>query len=242
MSGSIYTPPAALEKAASGLGIADVLYVPAFLPSPVADRLFVQSITQAGWQRESLTLFGRERAVPRLTAWYGEAGTSYRYSGVERRAAPWPPFLRDLARDVAAAVGWRFNYVLMNRYRDGSDMLGWHADNEPDLGSMPVIATLSVGAERTLRLRGRRSGGSIGRTLAHGSLLLMWGRSQRDGQHCVPRTKKLVGERISFTFRRVLRQPQPKAAVERPEQASGQRCHSQRSSKLAAKKGGATTP
>ena len=200
-----YAPPPTLAKAAECLDIPDVCYLPAFLPVPTADELFASALADAAWRRERFMLFGREVKAPRLTLSYGEAGTAYRYSGVDRPALPWPPAIDKLARDVAAAVGWRFNYVLMNRYRDGRDRLGWHADDEPDLGAMPVIATISVGAVRTLRIRHRRGGGSLGRTLAHGSLLLMWGCSQRDYKHCLVRTKKPVGERISFTFRYVSR-------------------------------------
>ena len=211
-----YAPPSSLERTARDVGVEDVRYIPAFLAAATADELFARTMAEAAWQRERLTMFGRELLAPRLTVWYGEPDTAYRYSGVERRATPWPPLLRDLAGRVAIATGWRFNYVLVNRYRDGNDMLGWHADDEPDLGAMPVIATLSVGAERTLRIRKRQGGASIARTLAHGSLLLMWGRSQRDYKHCVPRTKKPVGERLSFTFRLTRAKPLPGEAPTPP--------------------------
>ena len=182
---------------------AELCYLPAFLPPREADRLFAWSVSAVAWQQERLTLFGRQLAAPRLTAWYGEAGTSYRYSGVQRRASPWSPCLADLAHSVGEAAAWRFNYVLLNRYRDGSDSLGWHADDESDLGPQPVIATLSVGAERVLRIRQRSGGPSAALDLAHGSLLLMWGNCQRDYKHCVPSVGKPVGERVSFTFRLV---------------------------------------
>ena len=210
-----YAPPPALAKAAERLAIADVCYVPGFLSARTADELLAHALADVPWRHERFMLFGREVTAPRLTISYGEAGTAYRYSGVDRPALPWPPPIRRLADDVAAAVGWRFNYVLMNRYRDGHDMLGWHADDEPDLGAMPVIATLSVGAERTLRIRGRGGGSSLGRKLAHGSLLLMWGRSQRDYKHCLVRTKRPVGERISFTFRLVPKRPEQTFAGDR---------------------------
>ena len=216
-----YAPPSSLERTARDVGAEDVRYIPAFLAAATADELFARTMAEAAWQRERLTMFGRELLAPRLTVWYGEPDTAYRYSGVERRVTPWPPLLRDLAGRIAIAIGWRFNYVLVNRYRDGNDMLGWHADDEPDLGAMPVIATLSVGAERTLRIRKRQGGVSIARTLAHGSLLLMWGRSQRDYKHCVPRTKKPVGERLSFTFRLTRDKPLPGEAPTPPAEREG---------------------
>jgi len=196
-----YLPPAELLCAGHGVGVPDVHLVPAFLERPEAERLFRQALATLEWQRERIVLFGRAHRAPRLTAWYGEPGTAYRYSGVVRRASRWPALLRELALEVAGRTGWRFNFVLVNRYRNGHDMLGWHADDEADLGRRPVIASLSVGAERMFRIRPRRGGASVGVALAPGSLLLMWGRSQRDYKHCAPRTAKPVGERINFTFR-----------------------------------------
>ena len=163
--------------------------------------MLTRSLAELDWQNERLTLFGCERIAPRLVAWYGERGVSYRYSGAERAAILWPAFIARLAAEVGDALAWRFNYALVNRYRSGNDMLGWHADAEADLGEEPVIATVSLGAARVLRIRPRRGGPSVGGALAHGSLLVMWGRSQRDYKHCVPRTRRLVGERVSYTFR-----------------------------------------
>ena len=203
-----YSPPTALRQAGADLGIGEMLYVPAFLAPNEADRLLAEVIEAANWDVERLVMFGRQTVAPRLTAWYGEPGASYRYSGVVRPAEAWLPPIRRLAERVAEAVAWRFNYVLVNRYRDGRDMLGWHADDETDLGEAPVLAAVSVGAERVFRIRPRRGGASVGRTLGHGSLLLMWGDSQRDYKHCLPRTRKPVGERLSFTFRRT-RAPAP---------------------------------
>ena len=183
------------------LGVSQTLYVPAFLASKAADALFAQTLARADWRRERFKLFGRMVTAPRLTAWYGDPDASYRYSGVVRAAAPWPEDLCGLASIVGEAVGWQFNFVLVNRFRNGADMLGWHADDEADLGVEPVIASVSVGAERVFRLRPRAGGPSVGRPLGHGSLVLMWGRSQRDFKHCVPRTAKPIGERLNFTFR-----------------------------------------
>ena len=196
-----YAPPQRLLAAAQAVGIPQACYLPGFLDRQRADELLAHALAGLDWRHERLTMFGREVTAPRLVAWYGEAGTAYRYSGVVRRATPWHGEIRALALEVGAALQLRFNYVLANRYRDGNDMLGWHADDERDLGDEPVIAAVSVGAARVLRLRARRGGASKPCTLAHGSLLVMWGRSQRDYKHCLPRTAKPVGERISFTFR-----------------------------------------
>ena len=201
-----YAPPQQLLAAAHAVGIPpvpEVCYLPDFLERQRADALLARALATLDWRCERLTMFGRTVTAPRLVAWYGEAGATYRYSGVVRRAAPWCGEIRALALQIGAALQWRFDYVLANRYRDGSDMLGWHADDERDLGDEPVIAALSVGAERVFRLRPRHGGPSMAHKLGHGSLLVMWGRSQRDYKHCLPRTSKPVGERISFTFRRI---------------------------------------
>ena len=196
-----YAPPNRLRRVGRSLGVAETLYVPGFLDRDYADTVFARVLDDTPWQREHLSLFGRTVMAPRLTAWYGDAGTAYRYSGTTRLAEPWTEVIRGLATKVATALDRPFDYVLVNRYRDGDDMLGWHADDERDLGTSPVIAAVSLGAERTFRIRPRHGGGSIGQALGHGSLLVMWGASQRHYKHCVPRTRKCVGERLSFTFR-----------------------------------------
>lgn len=197
-----YTPPAALVAVAEDFGVPQALYVRRFLACGRADELYAVTLADADWQHERVALFGRTYTARRLSACYGEPTATYRYSGLEHRAAPWPDHLRTLAADIAAAVGWRFNFVLINRYRNGGDRLGWHADDESDLGATPVIASVSVGAERVFRMRARAGGASVGKVLEHGSLVLMWGDSQRDFRHAVPPTAKPVGERLNFSFRR----------------------------------------
>ena len=197
-----YAPPCQLRRAGREVGVPQVLYVPEFLARPQADSLFSRILAAARWRRERFMLFGREVTAPRLTAWYGEQGASYRYSGVTRCAERWPPAIGALAKDVSERIAWPLNFVLVNRFRAGDDMLGWHSDDEADLGPEPVIASLTLGAERIFRIRPRKGGASVGWPLAHGSLVLMWGRSQRDYKHCVPRTRRAVGERINCTFRR----------------------------------------
>ena len=204
-----YAPPRDLRAAGCGIGAPNMLLLPGMLPPAQADALLARLLVDVYWQAERITFFGRERIAPRLTAWYGEPGASYRYSGVERPASGWPCYLALVARQIGAAVGWRFDYVLATRYRNGGDRLGWHADDERDLGPAPVIASLSLGATRMFRVRPRRGGASVGCALAHGSLLLMWGASQRDYKHSVPGTAKPVGERLNLSFRCVKARRRP---------------------------------
>ena len=201
MSPASYAPPPALLNGARRLGAPGAAYVPEFLCRERADAALARVLQETDWQRERVRMFGHVHDAPRLTAWYGDAGAVYRYSGVVREAAPWPPVHRALAQEVAAAVASRFNFVLVNRYRNGDDMLGWHSDDEADLGAAPVIAALSLGAPRMFRIRPRRGGASVGQVLGHGSLLLMWGSCQRDAKHCLPRSRRCTAERVNLSFR-----------------------------------------
>jgi len=182
----------------------DTLYVPDFIAEPAAwaDLLF----EQLDWDEESIVLFGRTIRVPRLSVCYGDDGVEYRYSNVTHRAKRWPDALCELRECLLRRVGMRFNFVLANLYRDGSDSMGWHADDERELGARPVIASISLGAPRVFRLRARDgSGRRTAVRLGSGSLLLMWGRSQRAWQHALPKVRGDVGRRINLTFRDVHR-------------------------------------
>lgn len=182
----------------------DVTYLPAAFEAPAADRLFAALRTEIAWQDEEIVLFGVRRRVPRQVAWYGDPGASYSYSGVVHEPLPWTATLREIKARAEALAGRRFNSVLLNRYRDGADGMGWHADDEPELGPEPVIASVSFGATRHFRMRHRRRKAEVADfDLAHGSLLLMRGPTQHHWLHAVPKTRRAVGERINLTFRQV---------------------------------------
>ena len=180
----------------------DTLYVPNYLAEPAVwtDVLF----ERLDWGEESIRLFGRSIVVPRLSVCYGDDGIEYRYSNVTHRARGWPDALRTLREQLHRRVGMRFNFVLANLYRDGRDSMGWHADDERELGARPVVASISLGAPRTFRLRARDGSGRRASVLLEsGSLLLMWGRSQLRWQHALPKVRGDVGLRINLTFRDV---------------------------------------
>ena len=94
--------------------------------------------------------------------------------------------------------------MLANLYRDGRDRMGWHRDDERELGAQPVIASISLGAARRFVLK-QRADPKVSRaiTLPHGSLLLMAGDTQAHYRHALPATAKAVGPRINLTFRRI---------------------------------------
>jgi alkylated DNA repair dioxygenase AlkB len=153
------------------------------------------------WEQREIVLFGRRILQPRLIAWGG--ALPYRYSGQTLEPRPLPPVVARILEDVAARASVPFNHVLANRYRDGNDSMGFHSDDEPELGPDPVVATLSLGATRRLVLKPRhkRDGPPRDVSLAHGSLLVMGGTCQKVFQHGIPRQVGVTAERVSLTFR-----------------------------------------
>ena len=155
------------------------------------------------WQAETVTLFGKTYPQPRLIAWYGDEGADYTYSGTRHVPLPWTEELRALVQRIEQLSDSRFNSVLLNLYRDGNDSMGLHADDEPELGDEPVIASLSLGEQRTLyfRHRHRRDLDTFNLPLPHGSLLVMRGATQRNWKHGIRKSRKTMGPRINLTFR-----------------------------------------
>ncbi len=174
-----------------------LLFVPDYLDRPDADSLLQWANRSVPWGSEQIRLFGRQRVVPRLVAWFGDAGVSYRYSQLEHPCHGWPPELNRLRGRLREDFGVASNFALLNRYRCGRDSMGWHADDEPELSG--AVVSVSLGATRTLRLRPSRSGASGGLQLAHGTLLM----HDRKLYHALPKTSRPVGERINLTFRQV---------------------------------------
>ncbi|UOQ98163.1 alpha-ketoglutarate-dependent dioxygenase AlkB [Hymenobacter sp. 5317J-9] len=182
---------------------ADLLFDPDFLPTAEADALLARLTAEVAWEQRSIRLFGQEFPQPRLTAWYGDPEARYTYSGLAWEPRPWTPALLALRQRVAAACAAPFNSVLLNLYRDGRDSMGWHADDEPELGPAPVIASLSLGAPRRFRLRPRAglAHAPLSLDLVNGSLLLMRGATQQNWQHTLPKTTRPLGPRLNLTFR-----------------------------------------
>jgi alkylated DNA repair dioxygenase AlkB len=177
---------------------------PAAFVSDEAARLFDALRAQVHWRQEEILIFGQRRLVPRLIAWHGDPGASYVYSGTDHQPEPWLPDLERIRERVTALCGADFNAVLLNLYRDGRDGMGWHADDETELGLNPVIASVSLGATRRFCLRHRRRKElKLDLDLPHGSLLCMGGATQHHWVHALPKTRRPVGERINLTFRRV---------------------------------------
>ena len=139
---------------------------------------------------------------PRLTASHGEDGVIYRYSGTENVALPWTHTMLEIKAKIEAVEG-EYNYCLLNRYRSGSDSMGWHADDEPEMGN--VIGSLSLGATRKFRIRHNVTRDIKAFDVSNGTLIIMAGTMQQFWKHDVPKTNDNVGERINLTFRKILK-------------------------------------
>ena len=132
---------------------AEVYFAPQFFSKEESSLYFERLMEEVNWQQESIKIFGKQLAMPRLTAWYGDKG--YTYSGLHNEPQPWLPVLLELKEKVEQASGQKYNSVLLNLYRSGQDSMGWHADDEPELGQEPGIASLSFGGERKFSFKHR---------------------------------------------------------------------------------------
>jgi alkylated DNA repair dioxygenase AlkB len=167
-----------------------------------------QLIEETPWKLEHVTLWGKTYPQPRLVAWYGDNAVTYTYSGVSLTALSWTPELLKLKERVEELCASPFNSVLLNYYRDHRDSMGFHADDEPELGLFPTIASVSIGEERqfVLKHKHHRDIDDIKLPLPSGSLLLMKGATQGNWKHGVPKESKPCGPRVNLTFRNILQE------------------------------------
>jgi alkylated DNA repair dioxygenase AlkB len=173
-----------------------------FFEEDFAKEYFDRLQKELNWQQDYLKIAGKEIAIPRLQAWYGDADSSYSYSGLSMQPQPWNDLLKQIKAYIEETVGHPFNSVLANQYRNGQDSVAWHQDNEPELGQNPVIASLSLGDTRTFQLKHKRKKDKrMQLDLPHNSLLVMSGTLQHHWYHQVPKTTRTVSPRINLTFR-----------------------------------------
>lgn len=182
---------------------AELLFCETVDLGPDPDALLNSLIAHCAWRQETVSLFGKSHLQPRLIAWYGDEGAHYTYSGTRHEPLPWTEQLRQLRDRVEELSGSRFNSVLLNLYRDQHDSMGLHADDEPELGEHPVIASLSLGEPRTLyfRHRHRRDTETFNLPLPSASLLVMKGATQRNWKHGIRKLRRPMGPRVNLTFR-----------------------------------------
>lgn len=182
---------------------ATIRYYPTFFSHDASQKFFDDLCKNVPWKQEKIHMHGKLFDIPRLTAWYGDTGRVYTYSGIRVEPNPWIDTLIEINNKIFDVEKKRFNSVLLNRYRDGSDGVAWHADDERELGQNPVIASISFGQPRTFQMKHNASGRKLHIVLENGSLLLMGGTTQTFWQHQVPKSKRKMCERINLTFRNV---------------------------------------
>lgn len=193
-----------------------IIYYEDFITSEEACSLFLQLKVLVPWQQERIRMMGKWVLQPRLTAWYGDADACYTYAGLINRPLPWLPILNDLRNRLEEEIRRPFNSVLLNCYRDGRDYMGWHSDDERSLGPDPVIASLSLGAERRFSFRPKKHIAAKQKedvllpeqtdvVLGSGSLLLMKEGVQVNYKHALPKALRVHDARINLTYRNIVR-------------------------------------
>lgn len=188
---------------------AEIYYQPRLALDRTADAIMRELINDVPWRSENIVIWGKTFVQPRLSAWYGDAGSDYTYSGIHLTPLPWSALLLDLKQRVESIAGTTFNSVLLNYYRDNRDSMGFHSDDEQELGNQPVIASLSLGEERIFILKHKtlKVLKPVRLKLASGSLLLMKGETQRYWKHGIDKETRLCGPRVNLTFRCIKNTP-----------------------------------
>jgi alkylated DNA repair dioxygenase AlkB len=184
---------------------AEVYYLDDLALGRERDEILQQLIANTEWRQDSIVVWGKMYQQPRLLAWYGDSGSEYTYSGITLSPMPWTELLLDMKKRVESVTRESFNSVLLNYYRDNRDSMGFHSDDEPELGEEPVIASVSLGEERTLVLKHKidKLAKPVRLRLASGSLLLMKGDTQRCWKHGIAKETRRCGARVNLTFRHI---------------------------------------
>ncbi len=182
---------------------ADVQFYPQFLDDAKATQLLRDLIASTPWETHLVNIFGRNIPAPRLSSWHGEPYCSYRYSKVRYEPKAWTPELTIVREALAGAGFGEFNCVLANFYRSGADSMGWHSDDEPELGAKPLIASVSLGAPRRFCLRHKTLPEKTELILISGSQLVMAGTTQKNYQHALPKMAAVGTPRVNLTFRQI---------------------------------------
>ena len=175
-----------------------------FYDTGECERIYRRLVQEQNWPDNRYIVAGRQFTLPRLQTWHADPGIRYSYSNNLLQTRSWTPLLSGIRTQVESSLNFRFNSVLVNWYRNGDDYVGWHADNEQELGEQPFIASLTFGAERHLQFRHKKSSEQGRILLRNGSLLIMQPDFQHHWLHSVPIDQNLVEGRINLTFRKVI--------------------------------------
>ena len=185
------------------LGDAWIREYPKLFSPGHADELLKALLAQIPWRQDSIRIAGKRIPVPRLQCWMGDRNCRYAYSGIQLEPVPWQGPITEIRDKIQALGDADFNSVLLNYYRNGQDSVAWHADDEPELGANPVIASLSLGAERKFQLRHKRdkSRDRYHMLLRNGSVLIMGKTLENNRLHQLHKETTLQSPRITLTFR-----------------------------------------
>ena len=190
------------NNGAIALKDAEILYDKNFLTIDEATTYFNVLRKETDWQQDRIKVFGKVYDQPRLTALFANNKNPYSYSNITMYPTPFSPILLEIKSKIEKKINQTFTSCLLNLYRNGQDSNGWHADNEKELGKNPIIASVSLGADRFFHMKHRTDKTQkLKLNLTHGSLLVMSGPTQHHWLHQIPKTKKNIGERINLTFR-----------------------------------------
>lgn len=208
MQSSLFDDPANTDEVFThDLGNAQIDEYPTAFSAAHSETLYRQLHEQIPWHEDSLLIAGRKVLVPRLQCWMGDKGSRYGYSGIRLEPKLWSEPVLDIKSRIEGLTGMQFNSVLLNLYRSGMDSVSWHSDDEKELGRFPVIASVSLGCERTFQLRPKESPNASNKVqivLRNGSLLLMGKHLQNNWMHQIPKVKNLNEARINLTFRQII--------------------------------------
>ena len=169
-----------------------------------SDELLTKLISKLPWESMVIKMFGRDTTIPRLQCWIGDEGCNYKYSGEKLNRQNWTKDLTMIREKIYKEFKIDFNSVLVNYYRDGKDSMGWHSDDEKELGHNPTIASISFGSERDLVFKNKISKETLSIAQVHGCLILIDGKTQKNWQHSIKKTRKVIGPRINLTFRNII--------------------------------------
>ena len=175
-----------------------------FLESNISLNYITELLKEVNFKNDESIVFGKHYFMNRLVGWVGERPFSYGYAQIKRKAEPWSKNVLKIKHLVENATGTKYNSCLLNYYPSGEDGMGWHADNEKELGINPTIASLSLGATRKFSFKHNTTKQKIDVQLKNGSLLLMTGEIQHFWKHALPKTKKIKTPRMNLTFRNII--------------------------------------
>jgi len=182
----------------------ELFYYQNFLSYNDALKLIPKLLSQLNFKNDETIVFGKHRIMNRLTAWVGDEPYIYGYSQIKRKAEPWNSDLLELKEKVESISNLKYNSCLLNYYPSGEDGMGWHSDDEKELGVNPVIASVSIGAERKFSFKHNETKEKLDLELGNGSMIIMSGEIQHFWKHALPKTKKVQTPRLNLTFRSII--------------------------------------